>query len=280
MRWSRDVTPELLAHIKYCYEETDKPVRSIAAECEVRERKIYEWVVQLGWRRRRDRPPRDVSSDLQLTLDVDRALEEAAATSAAEECEVLPRVTSPRLRGEVGEVERSETEPGEGESPRAQTCGESPSPAPSLPSPVSGEGLGRGMTSRRKRGEVSAAATCDSPPDDAAPAPVDMLAVAERLERQLEQNLARVERMREAQWPQNPADAERTTRALERLTDALLKVRRLRNPETNTADRDGADRNDFDMSGDIDEFRRAFARRIDAFVRSRTDAGVPGPGKA
>jgi hypothetical protein len=204
MRWSRDVTPELLAHIQHRYEETDEPVASIAADCEVRERRIYEWIVQHGWRKRRDRPPSDLPPELRLSLDLDRALEEA----------------------EVG-------------------AGLQPDPAA----------------------------------DEASATPSDSLSVAQRLERQLEQNLTRVERMREMQWPQGPADAERTTRVLERLTQALLKVRQLRNPDTNKADV-AAGTDDFDIPGDIDEFRRALARRIEAFVRSRTGASVPGPGES
>jgi len=204
MRWSRDVTPELLAHIQHRYEETDEPVASIAADCEVRERRIYEWIVQHGWRKRRDRPPSDLPPELRLSLDLDRALEEA----------------------EVG-------------------AGLQPDPAA----------------------------------DEASATPSAALSVAQRLERQLEQNLTRVERMREMQWPQGPADAERTTRVLERLTQALLKVRQLRNPDTNKADV-AAGTDDFDIPGDIDEFRRALARRIEAFVRSRTGASVPGPGES
>jgi hypothetical protein len=235
MRGSGDVTPELLGHIQHRYEETDEPVASIAADCEVRERRIYEWVVQHGWRRRRNRPPLDLPPELRLSLDVDRALQEtAAATSGSATSDPHPH----RRRD-----------------------------AKAVDPPPQGEG-------NRARG-TALPSTCDSPPDDAARAPTDTLSIAERLERQLEQNLARVERMREAQWPQTTADAERMTRALERLTDALLKVRRLRNSDTNMVDR-----NDFDMPRDIDEFRRALARRIDAFVRSRTGAGVPGPGAA
>jgi hypothetical protein len=117
---------------------------------------------------------------------------------------------------------------------------------------------------------------CDSPPGDTAPS--DPLSTAERLERQLEQNLSRVERLRETQSPQSAADAERTTRVLERLTAALLKVRQLKCPDTTKADAAGAT-HDFDMPRDIDEFRRTLAQRIDAFVRSRTGAGVPGAGE-
>jgi hypothetical protein len=99
------------------------------------------------------------------------------------------------------------------------------------------------------------------------------LTVADRLERQLEQQLAAVETMRAVLGaePLMPADAERTTRILERLTDALFKVRRLRSPEATGADPATL----IDMPQDIDEFRHALARRIEAFVRSRSDATVP-----
>jgi hypothetical protein len=230
-----DVTPELLRHIQHRYEETDEPVRLIAADTQVRERRIYELAAQLGWRKRRDRPPRDVSPELRLTHELDRALEEA----------------------DGGASDRHSDREG----------GLRPAPTDSA------------LLSDVEAGLEPAPTTPASTADDASPTSVDLLAVAARLERQLEQNLARVERMREMQWPQGPADAERTTRALERLTDALLKVRRLRNPDTNMAGGNGADRNDFDMPGDIDEFRRKLARRIDAFVRSRTGADVPGPGE-
>jgi hypothetical protein len=229
MRGSLDPTPELLGHVKHRYQETNETVRSIATDAGVAERTVYRWAKEGGWRRRRARP-RELPPDLQLTLDVDHALEEADVGAG-----LKPAPTDSTVPSDAGASDRHNDREG------------GLRPAPTA--------------------------------DEAAAGPVDLLAVAERLERQLEQNLARVERMREAQWPHNPADAERTTRALERLTDALLKVRRLRNPETNTADRDGADRNDFDMPGDIDEFRRAFARRIRAFVRSRTGGDVPEPGE-
>ena len=207
MRWVRDVTPELLGHIQYSYEETDEPVRSIADNTGVRERRIYELAAEHNWRRRRARPPLDLPPEVRLSLDVDTAVRQAEAEAEA----------------------------------------------------------------------------VDAGSDRATVAPSDSPSIAERLERQLERNLTRLERMRETQWPQSAADAERTTRVLERLTQALLKVRQLRKPETDkadTPDTNMAHRDDFEIPGDIDEFRRALARRIEAFVRSRTDAGVPGPGES
>jgi hypothetical protein len=39
-RGSRAVTPELVRHVQYRYEETDEPVASIAADCDLIERTI------------------------------------------------------------------------------------------------------------------------------------------------------------------------------------------------------------------------------------------------
>ena len=65
--------------------------------------------------------------------------------------------------------------------------------------------------------------------------------------------------------------AERSARTLATLTQTLHILQRLRAghpPEPETLDDD-------DMPRDIDEFRRDLARRIDAFVASRTDACPP-----
>jgi hypothetical protein len=94
----------------------------------------------------------------------------------------------------------------------------------------------------------------------------------DRLERLVEKELDAEEAVRAqlGPLPRNPADAERTARTLSTLTQTLHALQRLRSgtgPDTD---------NDDDMPRDIDEFRRDLARRIDAFVASRTqraDAG-------
>ncbi|MEJ0076001.1 MAG: hypothetical protein WDO17_11235 [Alphaproteobacteria bacterium] len=105
------------------------------------------------------------------------------------------------------------------------------------------------------------------------------LSVADRLERAVEKELAAVELVRASLGSQphfSSAEAERTARILERLTDTLWKVRRLRAP-----DMPGSVPDDFDdMPKDIDEFRRTLARRIEAFVRSRYGGGLPSAGEA
>jgi hypothetical protein len=88
-----------------------------------------------------------------------------------------------------------------------------------------------------------------------------------RLHRAVLEELRAVEAMRGKleRKPQSPADAERTARTLSSLTETLQKLQRLQGtlPETEINDDD-------DMPADIDEFRNELARRINAFVDSRT----------
>jgi hypothetical protein len=85
-----------------------------------------------------------------------------------------------------------------------------------------------------------------------------------RLRRAVLEELRAVEAMR-AKLKRNPVDAERTARTLSSLTETLQKLQRLQCtlPETELKDDD-------DMPADIDEFRNELARRINAFVDSRT----------
>jgi len=103
-------------------------------------------------------------------------------------------------------------------------------------------------------------------------------AIAARLERAVEQELRAVELMRALGGPHPPtsADAERVARTLASLTDTLYRVRRLRTPDTPATGSDDFD----DLPRDINEFRIALARRIEAFVRSRTGGIVSADGDA
>jgi hypothetical protein len=128
------------------------------------------------------------------------------------------------------------------------------------PLPASGE---------RERAEF----TSSAPPE---------LSTVERLERAVLAELATIEAMRAAMGtlPQKPPGAARTVRTLSMLTQTLQHLQRLRASEALAARPPAGkehDRNDDDDSPrDIDEFRRDLARRIDAFVASRTDAGGAG----
>ncbi len=93
---------------------------------------------------------------------------------------------------------------------------------------------------------------------------------AERMERLLDEHLSSVEEMRLRETPRSVTAAERTTRMLERMTEALFKVRRLRASEP--APKAPEDYDDWPV--DIDAFRNELARRIEVFVRSETGAAV------
>ena len=91
-------------------------------------------------------------------------------------------------------------------------------------------------------------------------------AMVERLIRAVQEELDAVKTMRLQlkREPQSPQDSERTARTLSTLTDTLQKLQRLQCSTLQTGS------NNDDKPADIDEFRRRLARRIDAFVASRT----------
>ena len=103
------------------------------------------------------------------------------------------------------------------------------------------------------------------PDDSSGESESDLVA---RLRRAVLNELTVVESLRERlkNEPQGRVAAERTARTLSTLTDTLQKLQHLQCAIP-------ASGSDYDMPADIDEFRRDLARRIDAFVASRTDAG-------
>jgi hypothetical protein len=94
--------------------------------------------------------------------------------------------------------------------------------------------------------------------------------VAARLEAALERELRKVENLRAdlGRPAQRTIQSDRIARTLATLTETLFRVRRLREPGNISGS------NDDDLPGDADGFRVALAYRIEAFVRSRTEAGV------
>jgi hypothetical protein len=118
-----------------------------------------------------------------------------------------------------------------------------------------------------KASQASRAEACNTDPDS----PPNTGSVADRLEAALEKELRKVESLRGESGPRGKrsVEAERIARTLATLTETLFKVRRLREPGNISGS------NDDDLPSDADGFRLALAHRIEAFVRSRTDAGVP-----
>jgi hypothetical protein len=104
------------------------------------------------------------------------------------------------------------------------------------------------------------------------PAVPPLTDTVERLYRAVREELAAVETLRAQlkREPQSPQDAERTARTLSSLTETLQKLQRLQCAVPQSGSYDD------DMPADIDEFRRELARRIEAFVASRSGAGDDG----
>jgi hypothetical protein len=119
------------------------------------------------------------------------------------------------------------------------------------------------------------------------PAEADASSTVEQLARTVERELEAIDKVLAGLPPgeERPAQAERVARTLASLTRTLNEIRRMRHPAPAfTQDPDGPavvaalEKYD-DLSRDIDEFRRALARRIDAFVASRADASLPRSGE-
>jgi hypothetical protein len=102
----------------------------------------------------------------------------------------------------------------------------------------------------------------------------DALPLALRLEQAVARELARVERRTGGGTAMRPSESERIARTLSTLTQTLFKVRALREPGSVTDD----DPHD-DLPADLDGFRDALARRIEAFVASRADDELAGAGE-
>ena len=92
--------------------------------------------------------------------------------------------------------------------------------------------------------------------------------VVARLRRAVLNELTVIESLRDRlkNEPQSRVAAERTARTLSTLTDTLQKLQRLQYVVPSSGSL-------YDIPADIDEFRNELARRIEAFVASRTDEG-------
>jgi hypothetical protein len=211
--------PELVAHVRHRYEQTDDTLAKIAADCGISERTVNRWRDRDGWARRSERV-RDVPPAM-------RALQEATA--------LLARPPAATEDGAVGWAKRS-----------VPTI-----PSPHVEAPHDGVRVG-----------TAPSAPLPTLPETAPSA-------IERIERLVEKELAAEEAVRAqlGPLPRPPADAERAARTLATLTQTLHALARLRCGQPPDL---GSDDDD-DMPRDIDEFRRDLARRIDAFVASRTE---------
>jgi hypothetical protein len=61
MAVTKKFTPELIAHGRYRYENTDEPVASIAIDFDVHERTMRDYILQWKWTPRKERPPKGIA---------------------------------------------------------------------------------------------------------------------------------------------------------------------------------------------------------------------------
>ncbi len=220
-------TPELIAHIRHRYENTDDTLAKIAEDCCVSERAINRLRDREKWPRRSDRPVRDLPPAM-------RQLEELTAELAA--------------RGPMPAR-------GSGDWP--------PTPDPSPPLPRVEPGVAAGGEQEKRAASLREATLPLSGGANSS--------TIDRIEQLVEKALAAEEAVRAqlGPLPRPRREAERAARTLAVLTQTLHALQRLRcglSPNTRANDYD-------DMPRDVDEFRRNLARRIDAFVASRTKPG-------
>jgi hypothetical protein len=240
-------SPELIAAMRHDYEDTDKSLARIAADHGVSERTVNRMRDREGWVRRSERvrhlPPAMQALREATKLLAARAQGREAGAAAAPPPE-RGRSTRKARRVRV-DLRSNDTRP------------------PPPPTPRKGGGA---------RGLFGAGA-CDGSmlAEEGEPPPASGLTTIERIERLVERELAAEEAVRAqlGPLPRHPADAERCARTLATLTQTLHALARLRSglaPDSELS-------ND-DMPRDIDEFRRELARRIRAFVQSRTGGGL------
>lgn len=228
-------TDSVRARARQLYEHTDQPIRSIAAELDIGENTLQRMKIKDGWAKRCERV-RGLPDAVQL-------LEEVKALSQTISPLSLP-IRHPEARAKRAS---------KGDGPdKLFTEG------PHL------SRLGEERLAPQNDGSSDAALV-----EGESGSPVDRLEA-------LVMNAIATEEAGKAQFVGKRRTAtvsERSARTLATLTQTLRALRQMRNgalPDTESLNDDSNDRDD--MPRDIDEFRRDLARRIDAFVASRTDA--------
>ncbi|MBI5911966.1 MAG: hypothetical protein HY848_18715 [Betaproteobacteria bacterium] len=248
-------TPEFLAALRRAYEDGDQPVDELAAEFHISTRTLGRLALRENWDRRSERV-RDVPRAMRL-------LEEAHALGM-------------------------QSRPAHSRDPSPQNCFDGLMPEPAEAQAKAGSGnpvLADGAQAEpperlgsRFRGDERESAA--APPDCEQPStPTLPLAgrgsstAIDRLEQLVLQEIAGEEARRAPRrGERTPAATERGARSLAILTQTMQTLQRLRagdHTPTDLPERDSI--HDDDMPHDIDEFRRDLARRIEAFVASRTD---------
>ncbi len=250
---SPDLTPEAWAQIRYDYEHTERPIADICAEHRLSSGTLRDRMRRWAWTRRRSAIPR-----------------EGPPAVAPPRRDI---VTDPPLpaRGERSAAGAERRWPGEGALSNPET-GENPPHPICSPSRVEDArerayGSEIDLSPQTGRGDL-AAAPCLAPGEAMnAPAESDPAAIVPLLQGALARVLPAIEATitKLAAEPQRPREMEQTARALGTLMRTLRELNALLREHPLRA------RNDDDpVPEDIDEFRLELARRIRAFIESRS----------
>ena len=73
-------TPAFVASLRHHYEDTDESMRRIAANHEISLRTLHRMVVRGNWKRRADRPPKDLPTALRLLNEAEALMAQTRAT--------------------------------------------------------------------------------------------------------------------------------------------------------------------------------------------------------
>jgi hypothetical protein len=93
-------TPRFLAAVKRRYEDTDEPMPAIAFQYGISLRTLHRMVDREGWRKRGDRPPKDLTPSA-LLLEAAEALargDSASANALLQQSKALRELQQERLR--------------------------------------------------------------------------------------------------------------------------------------------------------------------------------------
>lgn len=90
VRQARGFSQQALDDLRRRYVETEEPVQRIAEDYHIHRNTLERLVMQEGWPRRKDRPPRDMPVLLQINREATAALQQARAIAAGAPLPGLP----------------------------------------------------------------------------------------------------------------------------------------------------------------------------------------------
>ncbi len=245
-------TPALIADVRRRYERTDEPLATLAADLGCSIETVRNIAGRENWLRYAP-PPRDLTPAARLAA--------RAKTLAAHQ--------SPFVPAHAGTQNQARDADGLGPgSPRARGRTDV---APGSPlEPALGPAEGRTRVRGRTDDDSELTESASEPPQEQ---PLRLAVTAEALHRELQTLLAELTatRARMKRERSGKHDLRQMAQVIASLTATLRALQPMLCPDPQA----GADPND-DMPADIDEFRNELARRIDAFVASRTEPGDAG----